>query len=141
GSSPPPEPPRRPTPYDRKQLEDLRSLFKPDQGLKHLDDFAKWLFATTAIVGTLGAAFSNKAFDELTGIGKVTFAFAVVALGVSLAAAALSVAPKWVTFNPYSRDSMSSAIQQIYSRRRLFLYIAAPAFATALILAAVSPLL
>jgi hypothetical protein len=81
------------------------------------------------------------ALDRLSGWGELAFVLAVVAAGVSLAAAALSVAPKWVKFNPYSRDSMRGAVQEIYSRRRNLLKVAAWAFAAAIVLAGISPLL
>jgi hypothetical protein len=133
--------PRRLTPSERLELEELQKLFKPELGLKRLEDYGKWLFLTIAAVGSLGAAFSNEAFKDLSDDGKALFGIAIGVLGFSLAAATLSLAPKWVTTNPNSRSDLKRAVNEIYKHRRELLEFAGTGFALSLALAGLSPLL
>jgi len=47
---------RQLTPDEIQLLEKYRELVLPARRLAGYDDFAKWLFTTAAVVGTLGAA-------------------------------------------------------------------------------------
>jgi hypothetical protein len=73
--------------------EELRSLVSPEKSLALLDDFAKWLFAVAAVVGKLGASFGISNANDLKGAGRTTFAWAVAAVGGSLALAAFTRLP------------------------------------------------
>ena len=53
--------------------EQLRTLVSSGKSLALLDDFAKWLFVTAAVVGTLGASFGVTQGTDLTGTGKHMF--------------------------------------------------------------------
>src|SRR5918999_3399327 len=123
-----------------ESLQSLQSVFKPEVGLKRLEDFAKFIFASVAIVGTLGAAFSNAAFAELGPRGKLLFGLALVAVAISLGSAAMSLSPKWVVANPHNHASMEEAVAHAYRARRLPLQVAAWAFLIALGLAAGAPI-
>jgi hypothetical protein len=128
------------SPARSDRLAALQSFASPVEGLSRLESFAKWLFATIATVGTLGVAFSTTGFIEPQQLGKWFFALSVALVGVSLAFAAYSLAPKWVAANPNSIDSMENAITHSFARRRRPLGIAALTFAAALFLAGLTPI-
>jgi hypothetical protein len=123
------------------EFETLRKVFNVEDGIKKVTDFAQWLFGGAAIVGTLGAAFSNSAFAELSGLGLWTFAAAVICVGISLVAATYAWAPKWVYPNLHSRDSMLKEVSRQFQDRRGPVRVGSFFFAAALVLAAISPLL
>jgi hypothetical protein len=128
------------SPAEQQQLSDLQALFRPADAMKRLDDFAKWIFTSIAVVGTLGAAFSNSAFGSLAGWGKVLFGLAILLVGVSLFASTLALEPKWVHANPSSRTSMLNAVNENLRRRRVPIQCAAILFGLALVAAATAPL-
>lgn len=122
------------------QLTDLQGLFNPGDALKRVDAFAKWVFASTAVVGTLGAGFSGAVFGTLSGAGKLVFGLAVLLVGGSLFAATLAIEPLWVHANLSSRDSMLAAVGENLRKRRRPIQWAAGFFASALVLAAMAPI-
>jgi len=128
------------SPDEQQQLAALQGLFKPAEAMKRVDDFAKWIFASIAVVGTLGAGFSNAAFQTLSDAGRFMLAGAVLLVGASLYAATLALAPEWVDVNPASRGSMLAAVEAKLRRRRRPLQAAAALFALALVMAASAPL-
>lgn len=113
----------------------------PEKSLALLDDFAKWLFAVTAVVGTLGASFNVSGANNLSGTGKTLFAWAVVCVGGSLALAALARLPLGRHVNRYSDVSLAAHVAFVTKLRGGLLGGAAALFALALILAGLSPLL
>jgi hypothetical protein len=119
----------------------LRAFFDPKSAADRLDAYGKWLFASAAIVGSLGAGLSNSSFSHLRGLGVVLFAVAIVALGGCLIAASLSVAPHWIKAKIDDPASMQAAVLQEFETRRYELNWAARLFAFALLLAALCPLL
>lgn len=125
---------------EQVELKRLQEIFDPQKGIDKVDAFGKWLFATSAIVGVLGAAFSNKAFQELEGNGRVLFAVAIVMTAASLASAAQIVAPKWETINRSDIQSMRDALKGQFRQRRRYSRMAALFFALALLLAGAAPL-
>jgi hypothetical protein len=120
--------------------EQLRSLVSPEKSLALLDDFAKWLFASAAVVGTLGASFGVSHANTLTGTGKRMFAWAVALVGVSLALAALARLPLRIRVNRYSDVSLAARVAWLTKVRGGLLFFAALLFAAGLILAGLSPL-
>jgi hypothetical protein len=120
--------------------EQLRGLVSPEKSLALLDDFAKWLFAIAATVGTLGASFGVSNANELKGDGKTVFAVAVAAVGVSLALTALARLPLRIGVNRYSDVDLAKNVAWIITVRGILLGIAALLFAVALVLAGLSPL-
>lgn len=113
---------------------------KTEQSLALLDDFAKWLFPTAAVVGTLGVSFGVSSANSLSGVGRWLFAIAVAAVGVSLALAALARLPLPKRVNLYSRQDLASHIERVVMLRGGLLIAAAGFFAIALVLAGLSPL-
>lgn len=128
------------SPDDVAEYEELRQLVSRKQSLLLLDDFAKWLFAAAAVVGTLGASFGASDANALTGAGRKLFAVAVALVGVSLALAALARLPLGKKVNFSSRDSLKSHIDGVTQFRGRLLRGAALLFAFALVLAGFAPL-
>lgn len=120
--------------------EELRTLVSRKASLAVVDDFAKWLFAIAALVGTLGASFGVSGANDLAGTGKRMFAVAVAAVGVSLALAALARLPLPGRVNRYSDVSLDSYVGRLVKIRGWLLFFAAGLFAAALVLAGLSPL-
>ncbi len=132
--------PRELSPDEVKQLQNLQALFDPATCFQRINDFAKWIFATIAVVGTLGAGLSNSTFSTLSPSGKVIFAIAVVLVGASLFAAVQAMEPQWVHANLSSRESMLAAVDANLLKRRRPLKWASYLFASALVMAALAPL-
>ena len=127
-------------PDELADYEQLRRLVSRELSLTLLDDFAKWLFPTAAVVGTLGASFGVSGANSLTGTGRTMFAWAVAAVAVSLALAALARLPLPKRVHLYSRESMASHIDGVVVVRGGLLTAAALLFAAGLALAGLSPL-
>lgn len=120
--------------------EQLRSLVSPEKSLALLDNFAKWLFVVAAAVGTLGASFGVSSANDLGGTGRRMFAWAVAAVGLSLALAAFARLPLPIRVNRYSDKSLASAVGLVVIVRGALLFVAAALFASGLVLAGLSPL-
>jgi hypothetical protein len=125
---------------EKAEFDSLRSIFDPKSAIDRLDSYGKWLFASAAIVGSLGAGLSNSAISKLHGWGVWLYAFAIVALGFCLVAASRSVAPHWIEARLADLSSLREAVNSQFEGRRRQLAWAAVSFAVALVLAAFSPL-
>ncbi len=123
------------------EMTSLRAVFDPKTALDRLDTYGKWLFATAAIVGSLGAGLSNAALPKLHGFSLILFGLAVVCLDVCLVFASLSLAPKWVEANYYELLSMRAAVNKQLRKRQVLLTSASIFFCLALLLAAAAPLI
>ena len=126
---------------DVAQLQALQAVFKPETGLKRLDDFAKWIFVASAAVGTLAGGFGKEVVDNLDTAGEISFGLAVVSVTLALGFAAWSAAPKWVIANTNSAESMATGVATAYRRRRFPLTAASVFLTLAILLAGASPLL
>jgi hypothetical protein len=132
-----------PTPISADYVELLkkqRELALPGARIAAYDDFAKWLFSTITVVGTLGAAFSNVAFKNLRGCGTYLFFGAICATGISLALAVVlrTIEPK--DANWYSLDDMTKKAEVALKYKRRLAWGAGACFAAAIVLAGLSPL-
>jgi hypothetical protein len=132
-----------PTPISADYVELLkkqRELALPGARIAAYDDFAKWLFSTITVVGTLGAAFSNVAFKNLRGCGTYLFFGAICATGISLALAVVlrTIEPK--DSNWYSLDDMTKKAEVALKYKRRLAWGAGACFAAAIVLAGLSPL-
>lgn len=127
-------------PDEVADYEQLRSLISHEQSLALLDDFAKWLFASAAVVGALGTSLGVSGANQLDGTGKKVFALAVVLVAVSLALAAIARLPRRVQINRYSAEDMAANIGRLTTFRGRLLFWAAGCFVVGLILAGVAPL-
>jgi hypothetical protein len=129
------------SPQQQQEMLSLRMLFDAKASVDRLDAYARWLFGSATIVGALGAGLSNSSLSKLHGAGIISFAVAVSVLGVCLVAASLSIAPHWEQVKLTDLESMRSAVNDQFVRRRVALCIASLSFACALLIAAISPLL
>jgi hypothetical protein len=125
---------------EKAEFDSLRAVFDPKAGLDRLDSYGKWLFASAAIIGSLGAGLSNSAFLKLRGASVWLFALAILGLGFSLVAASRSIAPHWINARLNDLVSLRRAVDEQFKTRRRELAAAARFFALALVLAALSPL-
>jgi hypothetical protein len=128
-------------PEIKAEFDSLRTVFDSKTALDRVDSYGKWLFNSAAIVGSLGAGLSNSSFAKLRGAGTWSFAIAVVALGMCLVAASRSIAPQWVQVQLTELDSLRNAVNDQFRKRQSLLTMAAFFFASALALAALSPLI
>lgn len=130
----------QPPAEQQAEFASLRSLFDAKAALDRVDAYAKWLFASAAVVGSLGAGLSNAAFSKLHGPAIWLFAFAVLCLGVCLIQASTSIAPKWVEADYYVLPSLRIAVNKQFATRQRLLTRASVFFSLALVLAACAPL-
>lgn len=121
-------------------LKKQRDLALPAARIASYDDFAKWLFTIITVVGTLGAAFSNAAFKKLNGNGAVLFFVAIAAIGVSLALAIILRSVEPGDANWQNLEDMLAKAQFALKVKRTLAWLAGVFFATAIVLAGVSPL-
>lgn len=120
------------------ELDRLRAALSPEGGFKVVDDFARWLVASAALLASIGTAFGASGFGELHGLGKSLFSAAVVMLGISLALAVFSLRPRDFSYNPNDIDSMVQAVSAAIDHRARYVKLAGLGFAGALVLAALA---
>lgn len=129
------------SPEDVKDREAMRERLGPVKSLETLEAFAKWIFASVAVVGTLGTAFSLLDLGSLSDDAQTLFGIAVACAGISLALAALAVAPQRANYNRHSAESMRRVLAAGARRRFVILTFAAVFFAGALVVAALAPII
>lgn len=128
------------TPEEIEDFKELRLLLRPTETLRVLDEFSKWLFASAAVVGALGAGLGVSGLNGLDGAGSYIFASAVLCLALSLTAAVFARMPQRRLVHRNDSASMSSAVDGIATRRYRLLIGAGLLFAAALVLAGIAPL-
>src|ERR1035437_77924 len=94
------------SPEIKAEFDSLRSVFDAKASLDRIDSYAKWIFASSAIVGALGAGLSNGAIAKAHGMSLFLFTFAILCLGISLVAACQSIAPEVTSVLIYDIDDM-----------------------------------
>lgn len=129
------------SPQTKDQYESYKKIFSPADGMKKVEDFAKWLFGGTSVMAALGAGLSNSAFSQLDRTGQITFGLALVSFAASLVCATLSLAPYWKIVNVYSLESMQSAMDSQFRYKQRTTVLSACLFGLALLLAGSAPLL
>jgi hypothetical protein len=117
----------------------MRELLAPKASWERLDLFGKWLFQSTIVFGTLGAAFGATSLATLQGAGRFLLFAATALLGVSLGLAGFAMAP--VPRKPDTKHASTvSLVNSILRRRGWQLRISAVLFGLALFLASLAPL-
>jgi hypothetical protein len=140
----PPNPPPAAVPLSADEVELLkkyRDIVMPAARLAGYDEFAKWLFTITAVIGTLGAAFSNSALKGLRGGGVTAFFLAIVATALSLALAVIQRSIDVRKLNWQSLPDMLEKTEAALRVKRLLAWCAGTSFAAALLLAGLAPFL
>jgi len=129
------------SPDEIELLKKYRDIVMPAARLAGYDDFAKWLFTITAVIGTLGAAFSNAALKGLGGAGVTVFFLAILATGISLALAVIQRSVDIPKPNWQNLDDMLKKTETALRIKRTLAWIAGTSFAVAILLAGLAPLL
>lgn len=122
-------------------LKKYRDIVMPANRLAGYDEFAKWLFTLTAVIGTLGAAFSSTALKGLSGDGVKAFFLAVSATAVSLALAVIQRSIDIPKPNWQNLDDMIQKTEVALRIKRILAWFAGSFFAVAIILAGLAPFL
>jgi hypothetical protein len=128
-------------PEVKAQFDSLRTVFDAKASLDRIDSYAKWIFASSTIVGALGAGLSNGAMEKAHGLSLFLFTAAVVCLGVSLVAACQSITPQLESVRLNDLDSMRNAVNNHFKQRQRYVTVAAWSYSGAILLAAMVPLL
>lgn len=142
GPDQPDVPTQRGAPVSREEVErlrGLRALFDPASSLKVVDDFAKYLFTSAAIVGTIAGGLKVTDLTDLHGVGADLFSFAIVALAASLACAILALLPLGMRANPNKTESLQGALGRLLRFRLGWITAAGLLFALAIGLAGAAP--
>jgi hypothetical protein len=126
-------------PEEKAEFDSLRSYFDAKTSLDRIDDYAKWIFASSAVVGALGAGLSNAGLAKARGPAFILFAIAVFCLGIALLAASLSIAPRISEVWLKDIDNLRKTVNEHFRRRQRFLTAAAGFYALAIFLAALVP--
>jgi len=140
----PPDPPPAAVPISQDRVDLLkkyRDIVMPAARLAGYDDFAKWLFTITAVIGTLGAAFSNSALKGLHADGVTAFFCAIVATALSLALAVIQRSVDIRQPNWQNLEDMLEKTEAALRIKRLLAWCAGTSFAAAILLAGLAPLL
>jgi hypothetical protein len=141
-SNPPSPGPGVPISQDEVDLlKKYRDIVMPANRLAGYDEFAKWLFTLTAVIGTLGAAFSSAALKGLSGDGVKAFFLAVSATAVSLALAVIQRSIDIPKPNWQNLDDMIQKTEVALRIKRILAWFAGSFFAAAIILAGLAPFL
>lgn len=127
-------------PEVKAQFESLRAFFDAKASMDRIDSYGKWIFASSAIVGALGAGLSNGALPRAHAGSLVLLMASIVCLGVSLVAASQSIAPKVVEVSLNDLKSMREAVNRHFKDRQRYVSVAARFYALAIFLAALVPL-
>lgn len=122
------------------QFDAISALQDPVAAARRVDEFAKWLFGGTTIVGALLIGLARTGVTPAQSSGQILHAIAVVCLGVSLALASVSLAPKWSGYNRHSPEQRREAVDYALTARRRPLRWATSLFAASLVAAGLAPL-
>lgn len=128
------------SPDDLDLFKKYRELLMPAARMSAYDEFAKWIFTITAIIGTFGAAFSNSAMNGLTGTGARLFFSAIAATSLSLALSVIQRAINVGKVNWASLDDMLKRAESAMRLKRAFAWAGGVSFALALFLAGLAPM-
>lgn len=127
-------------PEVKAQMDSLRSVFDAKAGLDRIDGYAKWIFASSSIVGALGAGLSNSAFAKVHGLSLLLFTAAVACLGLSLVAACRTITPTLESVQLNDFESMRNAVNNHFKQRQKYVTVAAWFYSGAILFAALVPL-
>ena len=132
--SPPPED------YD-KNLIDLRKQTSLENSLANLNNFGKWLFSSSSVIGVIAAGYSIAGFASLNFWGNIIFYLGLLLITVCLFISALALSPKEKNSNPNSLTSLRNMIEEIIHFKWVKLRAAGFLFAFAILFAGIAPLI
>ena len=132
----------RPLPKDEVDLlKKYRDLTMPAARLAGLDDFAKWLFTSISVIGSLAAAFSTSAIKTFNTCSATCFFVAIFLTGVSLFLAVCLRAVEPQRANWQSLQDMLEKNASALRKKQILAAASGAAFALAVLAAGSAPLL
>jgi hypothetical protein len=132
--------PRQVSPDEVELMKKYRDLAMPAARLAGLDDFAKWLFTSITVVGSLAAAFSTTALKSLDAVGTGCFFVAIFLTGLSLFLAVLLRAVEPAPASYYNLQDMLEKDRRALRTKQALARSAGGAFALAVLAAGCAPL-
>jgi hypothetical protein len=132
--------PRPLSPDEVDQLKKYRDLAMPAARLAALDEFAKWLFTSIGVIGSLAAAFSTSAIKEFTTCSATLFFIALLLTGVSLFLAVCLRATEPRGANWQSLPDMLAKDREALRTKQKLATASGAAFALAVLVAGAAPL-
>jgi hypothetical protein len=136
-----PNPPRVLSPDEIELLKKYRDLTMPAARLAGLDDFAKWLFTSVTVIGSLAAAFSTSAIKTFDTCSAAAFFVAIFLTGVSLFLAVCLRAVEPAKANWQNLEDMLAKNETALRTKQTFARGSGAAFALAVLAAGCAPLL
>jgi hypothetical protein len=133
--------PARPlSPDEVELLKKYRDLAMPAARLAGLDDFAKWLFTSITVIGSLAAGFSTSAIKTFDTRSAIVFFVAIFLTGISLFLAVCLRAVEPQKANYQSLDDMLDKNDRALRLKQKLATWSGAAFALAVLTAGASPL-
>lgn len=126
---------------DIDQFKKLRELSSPTAQAAATNEFGKWLFASVGTVTGLALAFATPNLAKLAGDALTVTALAVLLVGMSLSTAAWLLATGLSEVNYQSLSAMQEEWKTVLGKKRKLAKVSGLSFATALVLAALAPLM
>ncbi|HEY0794530.1 MAG TPA: hypothetical protein VGD64_02005 [Acidisarcina sp.] len=132
--------PRALSPDEVEILKKYRDLSMPAAQLAGLDEFAKWLFSSISVIGTLAAGFSTVAVKSFSTRSAVIFFIAISLTGLSLflAVCLRTIQPKKANYQ--SLDDMLQKDGEALKWKQICAVGAGAIFALAVLVSGLSPL-
>jgi hypothetical protein len=129
------------SPDDVELLKKYRDLCMPAARLGGLDDFAKWLFTSVSIIGSVGAAFSTTAVKAFNTSGAIAFFAGILFAGISLFLAVWlrAVQPAWANYQ--NLEDMVNKHRAALTCKQRLAWWSGLFFALGLLIASAAPLL
>jgi hypothetical protein len=128
------------SPDEIEILKKYRDLSMPAAQLAGLDDFAKWLFSSISVIGTLAAGFSTVAIKSFSTQSAVVFFIAISLTGLSLflAVCLRTIQPRKANYQ--SLDDMLQKDGEALKGKQICAVGAGASFALAVLVSGVAPL-
>jgi hypothetical protein len=136
-----PNPPRVMSPDEVELLKKYRDLTMPAARMAGLDDFAKWLFTSITVIGSLAAAFSTSAIKTFNTCSAASFFAAIFLTGIALFLAVCLRAVEPRHANWQNLDDMLEKNEKALRIKQWLAASSGAAFALAVLAAGSAPLL
>lgn len=124
-----------------EELNGLQKLLGYDKGIEKLNDFAKWIFGATSILGITGAGIAIS-LEKMSFIQSIMIGSSMLFLTIALFLSALALTPVFLHYRDNSIESMQNQIEKkLIKGRGIKLKIAGFSFAFAILLSGLSPMI
>lgn len=130
-----------PPPGYEEELKELESVVSYEKSILKLEDFGKWLFTSSSIIGVLGAGFSVAGFTNMNWLGRIFFFVSLFCITICLATSAFALSPKLVNYRQSSVDSIKGVIEEnIIKSKGIKLRVSGILFSLAILFAGLTSL-